>query len=614
MTNLIIRLFQEDELVGKFQFANKKVIAVGRNPLNDVFLPDKTNTISRFQCLLIQEGKVLYIQNLSRQNNTKVNGSIRPYTRIQEEDEIQIGPFVLRVEVTKQPIKTKPVKTIKDDLNPKDLVTRIIPEQPGTELENLEKHPGELRLLYRFSSLLHHQKDYEDSLFKISKILLERYSLRRVIVAENLTPGNSFTEIINYPYKKSTISQTVLDLLSEEKEMLIIENIKSDNRFKKAKSIIYSDVNSILITPLVKGKEMIGFFALESSKVDGFASKALVNLVGYFATDLSHFLVQRHEYEALNNFYQELQEDIQADQTFIGISGKNHPVFNLIEKIAKTDTTVLITGETGTGKDIIAKLIHDSSDRHSQPFIQVNCAALPENVLESELFGVIANYPGFHNKEALSGKFLLAQKGTLFLNELGEIPLKLQAKLLTAIENKSIWPLGGKDQIPVDIRIIAATNKDLQKEIKNGNFREDLYERLNLINIKLPPLREKKEDIPILAGYFLHLFRVRYNKRVIGFSKTFLQRLEDYDWPRNIRELKNKIQKAVILTESSTLSPRLLELPRNENEIKSLSQLEQEHILKVLKNFDGNKDKTSRHLGISKQTLYNKLEKYKISN
>jgi transcriptional regulator with PAS, ATPase and Fis domain len=298
----------------------------------------------------------------------------------------------------------------------------------------------------------------------------------------------------------------------------------------------------------------------------------------------------------------------------IGISPATKNIIKTIEKLAETDASVLITGETGTGKDLAAKILYQYSKRRGRPFIRVNCAGIPDNLLESEFFGVIANYPGFHNKEALKGKFELANGGTIFLNEIGELPQRLQAKLLDVLEEKEFYPLGADKPTRVDIRIISATNRDLKAEISKGNFRQDLYERLNLFPLHLPPLRERKEDLPILAGYFLYRLRQEYGKRISRFSNACIKILSSYQWPGNIRELKHVMERAIIQTERPLITEDLLDIKRDITKDKplSLEDAEKEHIRKVLEYTKGNKEKAISILGISKQTLYNKGKSYRL--
>jgi transcriptional regulator with PAS, ATPase and Fis domain len=286
-----------------------------------------------------------------------------------------------------------------------------------------------------------------------------------------------------------------------------------------------------------------------------------------------------------------------------------------MEKYADIDTTVLILGESGTGKNLIAEYIHRHSKRKDQRFIEINCSAIPENLLETEMFGVIAQYPGFHNQNPLKGKFELCQKGTLFLNEIGDLPLRLQPKLLEAIESKKIWPLGATEPVSVDIRIVVATHHNLERDVREGLFRRDLFERLNIISIRVPPLRERKEDIMILAGYFLFKLRQEYGKKINRFSVDCMEFLNAYEWPGNIRELRSAIERAVVNSGTPILTHESFSLQGHaEKKPVSLKEVEKAHIIKVLEYTNGNKEKACKILEISKQTLYNKGKEYNLPN
>jgi DNA-binding NtrC family response regulator len=306
-------------------------------------------------------------------------------------------------------------------------------------------------------------------------------------------------------------------------------------------------------------------------------------------------------------------------QLVVGKSPQMQKVFELVEAVAPTDTTVLINGESGTGKELIARLIHAKSDRCFGPLIAVNCGALPEGVLESELFG--------HEKGSFTGavgrrkgKLELADLGTLFLDEIGEIPLKVQVELLRAIEEKKIVRVGGSEEIKVDFRVVCATNKDLMQLVKQGVFREDLYYRINVFVIKIPPLRERKEDILILAESFLEKLRENMGRKVSGFSDEAKAILLNYDWPGNVRELYNAVERALVLCKEGEVKPEYLPIRiGKENEVPStaeifsLDEMEKKHIENVLKICNHNITKASKLLNIDRVTLYNKIKKYNLS-
>jgi len=309
----------------------------------------------------------------------------------------------------------------------------------------------------------------------------------------------------------------------------------------------------------------------------------------------------------------------------IGRGLKMKSLLETLAMVAPSDATVLLMGESGTGKEVVANAIHHNSPRAGQPFIKVSCAALPETLLESELFG--------HEKGAFTGavsrregRFQLAHRGTIFLDEVGEMSLPVQTKLLRVLQEKEFEPVGGVRTVKVDIRLITATNKDLAQEVAAGRFREDLYYRLNVVPIMLPPLRERKEDIPPLADHFLAIYREKNRKSLKGISGKALDLLVRYDWPGNIRELENCIERAVIMAREEVIVPadfppqiRMLSIEGEREGFDipygiSLDDMERALIVKTLAETGGNRTKTSEILGINRRTLQNKLRQYALDN
>lgn len=341
----------------------------------------------------------------------------------------------------------------------------------------------------------------------------------------------------------------------------------------------------------------------------------------------------RQEVEGLRR---ELKET-RGEPELQAVSPKMREVIRVIEKVAQTDTYVLIQGESGTGKELAARAIHRRSPRSQGPFIPVNCAALPETLLESELFG--------HEKGAFTGaqarrpgRFELAHRGTLFLDEVGDMPLILQSKLLRVLEEKTVEPLGSTRRIAVDVRVVAATNQNLRELVKNGSFREDLFFRLAVIPITLPPLRERTEDIPLLAGYFLKMFSARHGKCFRGFSPEALDMLTAYPWPGNVRELKNTIEQVAVLFDDQLVLPEhlpghltpsagdasnpgdgggtlVVEGPPLKEQVGSLkNRLEEERIRAALAKFNGNRTRAAEYLGISRRSLQLKIKALAIKD
>ena len=318
-----------------------------------------------------------------------------------------------------------------------------------------------------------------------------------------------------------------------------------------------------------------------------------------------------------------LQEEIKINHNFDEIVTRNEKlrrVLRTVEQVASTTASVLIIGETGTGKELVARAIHNISDRRDRPLVKVNCAALPANLIESELFG--------HEKGAFTGalsrktgRFELADKGTIFLDEVGDLPLDLQSKLLRVLQEGEFERLGNPATIKIDVRVIAATNRDLKEEIRNNSFREDLYYRLNVFPIEIPPLRERTDDIPLLARYFTKKYSAKIAKKIETIPAKVMEGLKAYDWPGNVRELENVIERAVILSADETLrvsdfpsgSPRY---PDNEQTSgEELRQIEKDHILRILKEsnwiIDGDRGAAGR-LGLAASTLRDRMKKLGI--
>lgn len=339
----------------------------------------------------------------------------------------------------------------------------------------------------------------------------------------------------------------------------------------------------------------------------------------YKLDELMIIINRAYEYRRLKMKNQQLQQELirkESPQDFVYKSRQMEEVFNLVRKIAPTDSTVFIYGESGTGKELIANLIWRYSRRSEEPFIALNCATLSENLIESELFG--------HEKGAFTNAFQtkygiveVADRGTLFLDEIGEMPLSLQAKLLRFLDSGEFRRVGGNKTLKADVRVITATNRDLSELVRRSEFRQDLYYRLNVINIKIPPLRERKEDIPELSNYFLSKYTQKFSKTIKGIDERAMNILLSYHWPGNVRELENVIERAVILSDSELISPEDISVsqvqPEEATTLTSLDEVERTHILRVLKETGWNQSKASQILGIDRKTLYLKLKKYEIN-
>ncbi len=333
-------------------------------------------------------------------------------------------------------------------------------------------------------------------------------------------------------------------------------------------------------------------------------------------------LVNKAVDKALLQFrVQELENAMGERYRFDKIVGKSRPMIQAVElakKVAATDTTVLLMGDTGTGKEVFAQAIHYESDRSQQPFIAINCSALGKELLESEMFGHKAgSFTGASRDK--QGLFEEANHGTIFLDEIGEMDLALQAKLLRVLETGTFFKVGETKETKVDVRVIAATNRDLQAESEAGNFRLDLFYRLSVFSIRLPSLAERKDDIPLLADHFIQLFTARMNRKALTMTKAFQKALVNHPWKGNIRELKNVIERAVILATNDELTLDCLPFDfaytesGNPTDALKLAEMEKLHIRKVLAYTKGNKTRSAELLGIGLATLYRKIEEYKLN-
>src|SRR5579872_6731991 len=319
-----------------------------------------------------------------------------------------------------------------------------------------------------------------------------------------------------------------------------------------------------------------------------------------------------------------LRRELREKYRFENIIGKSdaiESVFRIMEKVARTDSSVLITGESGTGKELVARALHFNSERAHARFLPINCGALPENLLESELFGYKRGAFTGAAQDKL-GLLKAADKGTMLFDEIGEMPLALQVKLLRAFQERECYPLGSNDPVSFDVRVICATNRNLEREVKEGRFREELLYRINVITIALPALRERRDDIPLLANHFLRKYEKQLGRSTMRFSKGAMRVMVGYAWPGNVRELENTVERAAILAETDVVHAHDLPDKLRSNALPSgaemdngnvtLEDLEREHIKRVLGKVEGNKDRAAQMLGIHVSTLCRKMQRYRL--
>jgi transcriptional regulator with GAF, ATPase, and Fis domain len=411
------------------------------------------------------------------------------------------------------------------------------------------------------------------------------------------------------------VSDSIIRRVVDTRRPLVVADALHDSEWSGSSSVVNLKLCSVLCAPLLMKGEVFGVIYLGNDNVVSLFDDRAVEALTPFAAQASLLLQNALLLDSLRRENVSLREAVSSKQygDLIGAGASMREVYRRIEKVAATDISVLVSGETGTGKEIVAREIHRRSPRAAGPFVAVNCGAIPESLLESELFG--------HAKGAFTGavatrpgKFQAAHGGTLFLDEVGEMPASLQVKLLRALQERAVTKVGDTRPEPVDIRVVAATNKVLEEEIKRGAFREDLYYRLNVVSIPLPPLRDRGEDVIVIARWFIQRYAKEFGSRVRGFTPSALVAMRKYAWPGNIRELENRVKKAVVLADRALVASEDLDLrPENLDPILPLAQAKEEfqkrYINEVLERNGGNRTKTAKDLGVDPRTIFRHLEK-----
>jgi transcriptional regulator with GAF, ATPase, and Fis domain len=430
----------------------------------------------------------------------------------------------------------------------------------------------------------------------------------RVAVARNLNHENLSDGV-------RQLSDSIIKRVIESKKPIIVSDALHDEQFRSSESVMNLKLCSVMCAPLMAQGELLGILYVGNDNVVNLFEERSLDVLTIFAGQASLILQNALLLDSIKTDFDTLKQKLEMTRfgDIIGSCPTMLEVFRTVEKVASTDISVLITGETGTGKELIARALHDRSDRAKKPFIVVNCGAIPENLIESELFGHVRG--AFTGAVATrQGKFQLADTGTLFLDEVGELPLSLQVKLLRALQEKVVLKVGDTKPERVDIRVVAATNRDLEAEMKAGNFREDLFYRLNVINIHLPALRERGDDLLVLAKYLLQKYAAELGGKVKGFTPNALIAIRKYDWPGNVRQLENRIKKAIVMCDKTLIGVEDLDmLPEAMSPVTTLTQAREDfqrrYILEVLERNNGNRTKTARDLGVDPRTIFRYLER-----
>ncbi|HDL17810.1 MAG TPA: GAF domain-containing protein [Bacteroidetes bacterium] len=484
-----------------------------------------------------------------------------------------------------------------------------------------------LKALVEISRQINSILQPEELIEKILDIALQQLSAERgFILLKDEQNEEQFTphalRNINTPKisEVKDISHSTVDMVLQTAKPLLTFDALSDERFDAAQSIVLHQIRSIACVPLLLKGEMLGVLYIDSRGEKARFTRQSLEFLQAFANQAAVALENARLLVRLQQENAILKEEfhrIYAFKEIIGRSKAMEPVYQIMGKVLNNDSTILITGETGTGKELIARAIHYNGHRKDKPFVAVNCGAIPENLIESELFG--------HKKGAFTGavsdkKGLIesADGGSLFLDEIGELPMLLQVKLLRFLQDRKFTPVGEVRPKSVDVRILSATNRDLQAGIKEGVFREDLFYRLNIIHIGIPPLRERKKDIPLLCDFFMKKYNHKLNKNIGSIRAEALQNMLAYAWPGNVQELENSIERAVVLdtdeqigTDDLLLASRELS-PDGIEAGMSLEEISKNLLTKTLSAVDGNKTRAADMMGVSLRWIHYKMKEWQI--
>ncbi|MBK6517784.1 MAG: sigma 54-interacting transcriptional regulator [Polyangiaceae bacterium] len=603
---------------------HKPVTTIGRALGNDVSL--KADGVAEHHAQIVFDGRDFILEEIDRVAEIAINQKRKRRARLVHGDRLLIGAAELGFSMFAE--LTKRTRSNDDDDEP---AARPI-DKTGTGQVSSEL--AGVRKLFSFSEKLINRKNVDDLLEAMLDDVIELTNAQKgflILVegADNFSgesdkPGQEKKLVVRASRNVrkegisdagGAISDSIVRQVIASGRPLIVSDALADTTFGKSESVIAMKLSSVMCAPLVSQGQVIGALYVGNDKVKSLFERTQLELLEIFASQASLILQNAMLLNALRADKAKLEAELK-DKRFgeiIGACPGMLEVFRKLQKVAATDISVLITGETGTGKELIAREIHRRSPRAEGPFVTINCGAIPENLIESELFG--------HVKGAFTGaiasrpgKFQVADKGTLFLDEIGELPLNLQVKLLRALQERVVFRVGDSKPEKVDIRIVAATNRNLEEEIRNNNFREDLYYRLNVVNIWLPPLRDRGEDLAIIAKALLTKYADELASPVKGFSPAALASLRKYAWPGNIRQLENRIKKALVLCDQTLLSPEDLDLGASaENQIlpleKAKEDFQRRYVLEVLERNNGNRTQTARDLGVDPRTIFRYLEK-----
>ncbi len=540
-------------------------LSIGREPSNQISLLD--SLVSRRHCVIRRNGPGFLIADLDSRNSTFVNNVPVKERLLADGDQIRIGKSIFVFQGL-QPESSGDNASLEFDSAPTPGgATVVLRKQDAIYLQPARLHAlgatertvRDLNVLLNFSKSLNSVHGLAALQQKALEAVLEISPADRaaILLREEGTEG--FTSVVGWdrrlgPNRPIQISQTILHQVLEENLAVLSNDVPRDETFREAESLLEPQVRAVLAVPLEVQDKLLGALYLDTSSQGARFDSALLELVTALGNVAALAIENASRLERLGDENRRLQQELNIQHSMVGESQPMREVYQFVSRVAARESTVLIQGESGTGKELVARAIHCNSGRADRPFVAINCAAIVDTLLESEFFG--------HEKGAFTGavaqkkgKLEMAEGGTVFLDEVGELAAPLQAKLLRVLQEREFERVGSTRPIKLDVRLITATNVDLNEASRSGKFRQDLYYRLNVVSIEIPPLRKRTEDIPLLAAYFTARYSEKVKRRVAGISPKARACLLRYPWPGNVRELENAIERAVVLGSTELILP-----------------------------------------------------------
>ena len=597
-------------------------ISIGREPSNQLWITDPA--LSRRQCVLARRGEDFIIRDLGSRNGTLVNGMPVQEQQLSHGDQICIGESVLVLLLDENPQLERNLVEFMDtaELKGASVLLRkedalyLQPDRVETSLPLTSRMASDLNALLKIATGIGGIRDRDSLQWQLLGLVFEIVPAERgaFLLFDHLQEFSSAVawDRVLGPGHPVRVSRTVVDRVLQEGVGLVVSDVSSEDSLRDARTLTDLRVRSLLCVPLTISGTVVGAIYLDSKNPAQRFDENHLQVMAAVAGIASLALDNVRHWEQLRQENQDLRAEIDLEHNMVGGSSRMREVFEFIRRVAPTDSTVFIHGESGTGKELVARAIHRNSSRAERPFVAINCAAITETLLESELFG--------HEKGAFTGataqkkgKVETAEGGTLFLDEVSELAPGLQAKLLRVLQEREFERVGGTRPIPLDVRLIAASNRNLTEAVEVGAFRKDLYYRLNVVAVTMPPLRERREDIPLLADHFIVKASRKCRTRVKPLSPAARACLTTYEWPGNVRELENAIERALVLGSSDTLLPddlpeAILEAASpvpdgSANYLGALKETKKQLVLQALQQASGNYIEAARALGMHPNSL-----------